>query len=303
MKRMMKRHRREIRQRISILPKIIFSVALAIVILYFSKNWVGSLISLFVIFALLVAYSVAKIKLNEIKKVKKMEASFPDFLQLVSSNLRAGMTIDKALLLSSRKDFAPLDQEINLLGKDLVTGKQIARALKDMAARINSEKIKKTTDLIISGIRSGGDISILLEQTATTMREREFVEKKSASNVLMYVIFIFFAIAIGAPTLFSLSAVLVQVLTGILSNIPVMESTVAIPFTLTEISVSVTFITYFSIVFLVTTNILGALVIGLVREGEEREGLKYIAPLIILSLGIFFAIKILLLSYFTGLVG
>jgi len=232
-----------------------------------------------------------------------MEASFPDFLQLVSSNLRAGMTIDKALLLSSRKDFAPLDQEINLLGKDLVTGKQIARALKDMATRINSEKIKKTTDLIISGIRSGGDISILLEQTATTMREREFVEKKSASNVLMYVIFIFFAIAIGAPTLFSLSAVLVQVLTGILSNIPVMESTVAIPFTLTEISVSVTFITYFSIVFLVTTNILGALVIGLVREGEEREGLKYIAPLIILSLGIFFAIKILLLSYFTGLVG
>lgn len=300
---MMKRHRREIRQRISILPKIIFSVALAIVILYFSRNWVGSLISLFVIFALLVAYSIAKIKLNKIKKVKKMEASFPDFLQLVSSNLRAGMTIDKALLLSSRKDFAPLDQEINLLGKDLVTGKQIARALKDMATRINSEKIKKTTDLIISGIRSGGDISILLEQTATTMREREFVEKKSASNVLMYVIFIFFAIAIGAPTLFSLSAVLVQVLTGILSNIPVMESTVAIPFTLTEISVSVTFITYFSIVFLVTTNILGALVIGLVREGEEREGLKYIAPLIILSLGIFFAIKILLLSYFTGLVG
>src|SRR4030042_1953205 len=115
------------------------------------------------------------------------------------------MTIDKALLLSSRKEFAPLDEEILLLGKEIITGKEIMQALHDMSLRIKSDKIRKTLELVISGIRSGGNISILLEETAVNMRERNFIEKKSASNVLMYVIFIFFAVAIGAPLLFGLS--------------------------------------------------------------------------------------------------
>ena len=232
-----------------------------------------------------------------------MESVFPDFLQLMASNLRAGITIDKALLLSSRKEFAPLDIEINQLGKDLVTGKQIDNALKEMAERINSESIKKITSIIISGIRSGGDIAVLLEQTAINMKERNFVEKKSASNVLMYVIFIFFAIAVGAPVLFALSSVLVEVLTNILSNLPSLESSVSLPFTLTKITISVNFITYFSLIFLIMTDILGSLVIGLVRMGEEKEGMKYVFPLILISVTIFFVVKYFLLSYFSGLVG
>ena len=34
----------------------------------------------------------------------------------------------------------------------------------------------------------------MLEQTAGNMKEKEFIEKRAASNILMYVIFIFFAI-------------------------------------------------------------------------------------------------------------
>jgi pilus assembly protein TadC len=70
-----------------------------------------------------------------------MEEVFPDFIELVSSNLRAGMTVDKALLLSSRKEFSPLDIEILRLGKDILTGTYINIALTNMAKRIKSEKI------------------------------------------------------------------------------------------------------------------------------------------------------------------
>ena len=49
-------------------------------------------------------------------RVKKVEAIFPDFLQLMASNLRAGMTIDRAILTSSRPEFAPLDEEIVTTG-------------------------------------------------------------------------------------------------------------------------------------------------------------------------------------------
>jgi len=241
-------------------------------------------------------------KLVESARITKMEDVFPDFIELMASNLRAGMTMDQALLSSSRKEFAPLDQEILQLGKDIITGKDISAALQDMSARIKSEKISKTIDLINSGIRSGGNLSILLEDTAITMRERDFIEKKASSNVLMYVIFIFFASAVGAPLLFALSAVLVQVMTSIMSSVPAgSENSVSIPFAMTKISISTTFVQYFSMVFLVLTNILSSLMLGVTNKGQEKDGLKYLIPMIILSLIIFFLVKGVMFSYFSGL--
>jgi len=172
-----------------------------------------------------------------------------------------------------------------------------------MAQRINSEKIHKTIRLIVSAIKSGGNMSVLLEETAVNMRERNFIEKRAASNVLMYVIFIFFATAIGAPALFGLSSVLVEVLTNILSTIPVVETTTAttnLPFTLTKVSVSTTFITYFSLIFIITIDILGSLVLGLISKGDEKAGVKYIIPLISIGIFTFFIIRIVLLNYFSG---
>ena len=64
-----------------------------------------------------------------------------------------------------------------------------------MSKRIDSEKISRVITLIISGIKAGGNISDLLEQTSKNMKEKEIIEKKAASTILMYVIFIFFALS------------------------------------------------------------------------------------------------------------
>jgi len=245
-------------------------------------------------------YGYAKKKLKISEDIKKMENVFPDFISLMSSNLRAGMTIDQALLTSSREEFAPLDKQIAQVGKDIVTGKKIDVALKEMGERINSEKIKKTIILITSGIQAGGNLSVLLEETASNMRERNFIEKKSASNVLMYMIFIFFAVTIGAPLLFGLSTVLVQILTNIMMDLPTEQVSVALPFTLTEISVSVNFIIWFALAFLVATDVLASLVLGLVSKGDEREGIRYIIPLVLISLAVFFVARFFLLRSFSG---
>ena len=281
---------------------VVFSLVILVTIFvyYFTLSWIVSLIALILVSILGVLTLFLTKKLRESAETKKMEASFPDFLELMSSNLRAGMTIDKALLLSSREEFAPLDKEIIKLGKDLVTGKEIERALLDMASRTKSEKIHKVIMLISAGMRSGGNLATLLQQTATNMRERDFVEKRVASNVLMYVIFIFFAIGVGGPVLFSLSTVLVKTLSGILATIPPVDSSVQLPFTLTKINVSVEFITYFSILFVIVSNILGSLVLGMVNKGDEKAGLKYVIPLLIVSLTIFFIVRIILSHYFSG---
>jgi len=276
------------------------SIALSTFVYFFSDNKANSVVVFIAALLFLSVYMFAREKLKESIKIKKMEEVFPDFIELVASNLRAGMTMDKALLLSSRKEFNPLDQEILFLGKEIITGKEIIVALKDMAIRIKSDKIRKTVELIISGIRSGGNISILLEETAINMRERNFIEKKSASNVLMYVIFIFFAVAIGAPLLFGLSSVLVQIMTKLVSTIPISQVTSSMPFTFSKVNISSEFITYFAIMFLAVTDILASMIIGIVNKGNEKSGLKYALPLIAVSIVVFFVIKSLMISYFAS---
>jgi archaellum biogenesis protein FlaJ (TadC family) len=274
------------------------------VLLLYKKNLIISVITFFITFSATLAYSYFRRRFQESGRIKIMEAVFPDFLQLMSSNLRAGMTIDKSILLSSRPEFAPLDEEILKTGKDIATSRDLERALLDLSKRINSEKINKIIILIISGLKSGGDLAVLLEETSVNMREREFLEKKAASNVLMYIIFIFLVVSIFAPALFSLSNVLVEVLSKILGSVPQTDTTgISLPFgTLSKISVSMDFINYFSIAFIVTIDLLACFVLGLVSKGEQKEGLKYFPIILVMSLGIFFVVKIFLLRFMMGII-
>lgn len=288
-----------------ILAGVILGILISSVVLIIYKNPVSSFIALISFFGLSILYGYFRRILKAAARVRKIESVFPDFLQLMASNLRAGMTIDKALLLSSRPEFEPLDKEIILVGKDIATGKTLESSLTQMAKRINSSKIEKTVFLIISGIRAGGNLSILLEETSRNMRQRGFIEKRAASNVLMYVIFIFIAASVGAPILFSLSSLLVQTLVNTISGMQSFTevTTSSLPFSFSQVNISTDFIKYFAIVFIITTDILASLVLGLVGKGEEREGIKYIIPMAVISLIIFFALRLLLSGFVINLFG
>ncbi len=279
---------------------LVFLIAstLGVIVYLITNNAIQASALFFLVVIGVPLYIFASNKLKKDAEIRKMETVFPDFIELMSSNLRAGMTIDKALLLSSRKEFAPLDREITILGKDIVTGKEITKALLEMSERIKSEKIRKTIDVIISGIKSGGNISVLLEETAVNMRERMFMEKRAASNVLMYIIFIFFAVAVGAPVLFGLSSALVHIMTNILSTIPTTEVPINAPMTMTKISISTSFVTWFSIIFLAVTSFLASMIIGLVSKGDEKSGLKYAIPLAAIGIIVFLLINTLMVNYF-----
>lgn len=295
-----KRMDRSILRRV-IFISIIIGILVSSVVLYFYRSWQWFLVSLVLSIVVIVAYYLVRKALKKTARITKIETAFPDFLQLMSSNLRAGMTIDKALLLSVRPEFAPLDKEILQTGKDLTTGKDIESSLKDLSKRINSSKIHRTILLLISGIRAGGDLAILLEQTAVSMRERGFVEKKAASSVLMYVIFIFLAVSMFAPALFSLSTVLVEVLTNILAGVPQVDANVNMPFTFSNVNISVNFIKYFSITFMILIDFFAALVLGLVSKGDEKQGLRYLPIMVGLGLAVFFLSRVILGQFLVGL--
>ena len=281
---------------------MIFSIVISAA-LFFVKRTSGIVLavifaSIFIFFQV-IFYFYFSLKAGA--RVKRIESVFPDFIQMMASNLRAGMTVEKSFMLSARPEFAPLDEEISRTTRDIATGRNMISAFEGMGKRINSDKINKTIYLISSGLKAGGNMSMLLEQTANNMREKEFLEKRAASNVLTYVILILFAVGIGAPILFSLSSILIEVIMKISLSVPsdgaMKNSLVNIPITFSNIGISPEFVIYFSLVFLAFMDIISSLLIGLINKGQEKEGLKYILPLTAVSISLFFIVRFILRGF------
>lgn len=270
---------------------IIILTIISFIAFYFFTNPLYALL----VFIFLNIFFYFKISIKASARIKEIEIIFPDVISLMASNLRSGITTDRAFFLSARPEFDPLGKEILKAGKEIATGKDIIEALKNMSKRIDSEKISKIITLIISGLKAGGNISDLLEETSKNMKEKEIIEKKAATTISMYVIFIFIAAGIGAPILFGLSSVLVEIVINLASKTPDLTVTqMNLPLTFSKIPVSVDFIIYFSIAFIIVTDLISCLVIGLVNKGQAKTGLKLFIPLLALSLALFLIIRIVL---------
>ncbi|PIN86414.1 hypothetical protein COV19_05010 [Candidatus Woesearchaeota archaeon CG10_big_fil_rev_8_21_14_0_10_44_13] len=284
--------------------QLISSVLLSAVISVYSLLFFGyNLVIVFPIsFVCMQAFVYMWLLLSADKKGRFTEAILPDVLQLMSSNLRAGVTIDKALFMAARPEFGPFKRELDRVGKEIAIGKDLVGALRDMTSRIRSDKLKKTVYLIIGGIRSGGELAPLLERSAKDLRDQEIMDKKIRASIGMYTIFIFIAIGLASPFLFGLSSVVVEILTKTFSTVS-MPTTTNAAFALNKIRISIDFVKTFSLVFISTSCVLGSFVLGLVSKGKAKEGAKYIIPLMILAMGIFFLVRKLLISSLSGLFG
>jgi Flp pilus assembly protein TadB len=239
---------------------------------------------------------------------REIEELLPDVLQLISANVRAGMTIDKAIWLSARPEFGLLEEEIRRVGAKTMGGKPIAKALTEMSERIKSVILDRTVKLIIEGIQSGGELGKLLDETATNVRTTQALRKEIHASVMMYTLFIVFAAVLGAPLLFAISIYFVEVI----SSLFVQQ---AVPTAFAGggpfggfmaggsggIQITPDQLFYFSLTVIALTNIFGALLIGLIQHGQEKRGLKFIPVLLIGALGVFFASRLLLSILLGGL--
>jgi archaellum biogenesis protein FlaJ (TadC family) len=238
------------------------------------------------------------------KKARLVEESLPDALQLMTSNLRAGMTPEKALLLSSRPEFGPLKDEIDIVGKKVTLGTNIGSALSEMAKRVRSKRLVRAVELINSGLDSGGNLATLLEATAGSLRDQFLVDKKIKASITMYLIFIFSVSSVISPVIFGLISFLVEVVqasfaglestSGSLTSLPIQVSTTAI---------SIEFLMTFIIIFIIINTFMSSLLLGLIGKGRQREGVRYFIPMILLAVPLFFIARGAISSVLSGLFG
>lgn len=237
----------------------------------------------------------------------EVEEILPDALLLMAANIRAGMSLDRAVWLSARPEFGPLEEEIKRVGRKVLGGENMEKALLEMKKRIKSNILDRAVRLITEGIKSGGEMAHLLEETASDIRNSQEMHREVKSNVMMYSIFIIFASVFGAPLLFSISLYFIETTNSLWGE---QMATTQKGFEemggfieMQEPQVTVGELQLFSIACILLTTFSGALIIGLIQSGKEKTGLKY-APLMSGGgLAIFFIAKIVVSGLFGSFVG
>ena len=249
-------------------------------------------------------------------KGRFVERILPDALQLIASNIKSGLTTERALFVSARQEFGPLSDELKTASKKILTGTKMEDALAEMSEKISSTTFERTIWLINKGITSGGQIADLLVQLSDDLREQNALQDEIRANISVYVILILVAAALFAPMMFGISSFITQILSKRMEgtgNIPLgigistarnpqaiaqaMEAAKNTP----QVKLTGDFITMFAVVALIVTAIFASLIMGVINTGKEKNGVKMILPIIILSIIIFFAVKIALAGAFPQL--
>ncbi|MFH1587221.1 MAG: type II secretion system F family protein [Candidatus Diapherotrites archaeon] len=243
-------------------------------------------------------------------KGKFVESILPDALQLVASNMKSGLTTERALLLSARPEFGPLENELRDASKRIMAGARIDEALNEIPKSIKSVILERTIWLVSKGISSGGQIANLLIQLSDDLRDQLALRREIAANISIYIMLIFFAAALGGPVLFGISSFIVEILTKQMatmpeinaSNIPGGMGSNVSQFSGDKEPISVEFVQMFVMIMLVTTSLFASLTIGVINTGKEQGGLKYFPIILVVAFILFFGIRMLLASAFSNLV-
>ncbi|MBW2976992.1 type II secretion system F family protein [Candidatus Woesearchaeota archaeon] len=261
--------------------------------------WFIVQISLATLFILLVYFYV---DLQIYKRTRKMEDVFPDFLQMVSSNLRGGMSFERALLGAIKPRFTILASEMAEVSKKIMTGHDVGEALHELGEKYNSPMLRRSMDLIITELGSGGQIAGLIDKLVEDIKETKSLKEEISASAIAYIIFISAIVIFIAPLLFSLSYHLLKVILNFVSTMSVGKSaTAALSISITEGTVNPDHFRYFSLAGLSIISFFSSLIVSIVEKGNIKSGLKYIPIFLIGSLLMYLLFMKILSTAFGGL--
>ena len=231
----------------------------------------------FLAFILLSAFVVTRVE----NRRNQLELVLPDFLMLVSSNIKAGMTLDQAMWYAAKPEFGLLSEEVKEVVKGSFSGESLEDALDELSLRFNSKVFERTILLIKQANATGGELTDVLERTAEDVRDTIIMRKEIAASLVMYEIFVLFAAVVGTPFLFAVAGKLIEVFEKISVHLPasgVGGGSGITPFSAVTFGgpmISSLDFFYFSLPTIFITCLISSFIVSVIRSGSRTEGMKY----------------------------
>jgi len=227
----------------------------------------------------IIAIAYIYLDLTIYTRTKKMEAVLPDFLRLVSENLKGGMPFEKSLWSAIKPEFGILSQEVRLAAKKVMTGTDVDKAIVEFTCKYNSPMLRRSFDLIMEGMKSGGKTADVIDKVIDTIEETKELKADMAATNLSYVIFVSLIVIAVAPGLFTLSYQFLTILKGLgerVSSTGVQQVTAGMPIKFGGSSFDPQAFKQFSQYALMVISVFAGMIISLINRGSIKGGVKFI---------------------------
>ncbi len=235
-----------------------------------------------------------------------VDSILPDYIQIVSANIRSGISLDKAMLLAARPEFTYFSDDVKLINRELYAGETIQNALTLLSTKYRSFQLRHTIRMMTEALQYGGGMTDLLNQIAKDIRQQLIIQKEISGQLFMYTIFIAFAGLIGAPVLYGLTTQMITITdtvwAGILKQNPGGLPTTGISF-LRPSPPQVTIAGYhdFALAAVLTIAGFGAFIVSAISTGSVPKGIRYLPLFLIIALSVYLIVGAIMGNLFTTL--
>jgi tight adherence protein C len=137
----------------------------------------------------LIGWRMPKIALDRAIKARKaqIDRALPDFLDLLSATVQAGLALNAAMIQAAKAAVGPLRDELSNALAEIQLGRSRSEALRSMADRVNEQQVQTMVTAIIQAETLGGNVSAMLRELAEDCRSRRWMaaEERAAKLPVM----------------------------------------------------------------------------------------------------------------------
>lgn len=238
------------------------------------------------------------------KRIKAIEASLADFLVLVSTNLKGGLSLEQSLWAAIRPEFGLLAKEMTIVSKRVMTGNDLTESLMEFINKYDSPSLRRNLMLIVGEVESGGKIVAVIDKVIASLKRTKALKEEMSAATVSYMIFIGAVVVVIAPALFALAFQLLHIIIGFTSSLgSSLTSSGALNIPLNfDAKIDVGNFKRFSVMALATISICSSMIISIIEKGDIKGGLKYIPAFTIASIILYFISMVILGNVFGGII-
>jgi flagellar protein FlaJ len=220
-----------------------------------------------------------------LRRIRKIDERFPDFIRDLAESRRAGMTFTKSIMYASKGKYGVLTEEIQKIARQISWGSSVEKALDAFANRVNTKLIKRTISVIIEASNSGGNVADVLDAASKDSREIKLIESERRANMLSYVAIIYVGLFVFILIIFVLTkSLLPNMLGSEASETGKKLATVSIGGGGGITQKAVTELFYYAC--LIQGGMMG-IVTGIFEEGNVKSGIKHSFIMMLITFIIF----------------
>lgn len=153
---------------------VLGALLVAVLGLLFGTFWVGLIVGV----PLAWLGGRTYLGMRENKTRKKFEEELPDFLMLVASSLRSGLSFTQALDSTAAEGKGQVSRQMRRVMRETQMGLPLEESLMRASERMQSEDLKWTVTALAIQREVGGNLSNILETAAQTIQDRAALRRE-----------------------------------------------------------------------------------------------------------------------------